>query len=216
MKERVLQQVTSLGAHVIVFDIDGTLKDLVREHKESLKGVVELVEKKTIRKKVVLSLDKVAMWFVKAGVLPTNGRMQRILMTIYATILNENKKCFNDSYMLFYDNENILFNDSKELLKDLLLDKEVYFVTINKQNYNLEEHGIIQERIIYTQAEKKKEAYRRLFDEKKLDKSKILIIGDNLFDDIKSAKKLGIECLLVDNYNSKTKRIIAKLLNVGM
>ena len=216
MKQRVLQKIASLDATVIVFDIDGTLKDLEMEHKEALKRVVELIEKKAFRKKIVFGLDKIAMWFVKSGVLPTNGKMQRILTIIYAGILNENKKVFHASYMLFYDNENILFNESKELLEELLIDKDVYFVTINKQNYNLDEHGIIQERIIYTEVEKKKEAYQRLFDEKELDKSKVIIIGDNLWDDVISAKRLGVECLLVDNYNNKFKRFIRKFLNVGV
>ena len=42
------------------------------------------------------------------------------------------------------------FNNIEKLLKELLVEKEVYFVTINKQNYNLDAHGIMQDRIIYT------------------------------------------------------------------
>lgn len=217
MKQRVIENVATLNASVIVFDIDGTLKDLVGEHKEALEKVVNgFVKRKKLRKKLVFSLDKIAMWFVKSGILPTNGRMQRILITIYSIILCENISNFKELYKLFYEKENILFKESKELLKELSRAKEIYFVTVNKQNYNLEEHGISQDRIIYTEAEKKKEAYQRLLDEKKLNKSKMLIVGDNIFDDVKSARKLGVESLLVDNYDSKTKCFIAKILNVGM
>jgi len=217
MKQKVLENIAALNANIIVFDIDGTLKDLVREHKEALKKAVNgFVKGKKLRKKFVFGLDEIAMWFVKSGVLPTNGRMQRILITIYSIILCENIANFKESYKFFYEKENILFNESKELLDELLLTKEVYFVTVNKQNYNLEKQGISQDRIIYTLVEKKKKAYQRLFGEKGLDESKVVIIGDNLFDDISSAKKLGVKSLLVNNYNSNFKCFIAKILNVGM
>ena len=217
MRQRVLEKVAALNAKIIVFDIDGTLKDLVAEHKEALRMVLDkFIKGKKVRKSLVLLLDKIAMWFVKSGILPTNERMKRILTGFYAIILGKNINDFRELYNLFYEKENILFDESKELLEELFKTKEVYFVTINKQNYNLEEQGIIQDRIIYTMSEKKQKAYERLFEEKKLDKSKVLIIGDNLFDDIKSAKKNGVACLLLDNYDSRVKRFVARILNVGM
>ena len=77
-------------------------------------------------------------------------------------------------------------------------------------------HGIIQDRIIYTTSQKKINAYQKLLEDKNLNKESLLIVGDNLVDDIRAAKKLGIDSLLVDNYNSTVKRFAAKLLNVGM
>ena len=174
------------------------------------------IKNKKIRKKAVLLLDKVAMWFVKTGILPTNERMKKILTNVYAIILNEKFESFKMEYKLYYENVNIIFNNIEKLLKELLVEKEVYFVTINKQNYNLDAHGIVQDRIIYTTSQKKINAYEKLLEDKSLNKDSLLIVGDNLVDDIRAAKKLGIDSLLVDNYGSDIKRFVAKLLNVGM
>lgn len=216
MREKVIKEIIATSADVIVFDIDGTLKDLVLEHKIALLGSMDNIENKKIRKKIVVLLDKVAMWLVKTGMLPTNERMKKILINCYAIILNEKIPKFKESYRTFYENENIIFNNVEFLLKELLAKKEVYFVTINKQNYNLDKHGIIQDRIIYTTSQKKINAYEKLLEDKNLNKNNLLIVGDNLIDDIKAAKKLGIDSLLVDNYGSDIKRFVAKLLNVGM
>lgn len=216
MNEIVVKKIVAVSADVIIFDIDGTLKDLVLEHRVALKGGMNNIKKKKMRKKVVILLDKIAMWFVKTGMLPTNERMKKILTNIYAIVLNENFESFKTAYKLYYESENILFNNIERLLKELLEEKDVYFVTINKQNYNLDEHGIIQDRIIYTTSQKKIIAYQKLLEDKNLDKDSLLIVGDNLVDDIRAAKKLGIDSLLVDNYNSGVKRAMAKILNVGM
>ena len=217
MIKKLLKKIRAKDARVVVFDIDGTLKDLVKEHQAALSKVMNrFVKGKLIRKKLILFLDRIAMWFVKAGILPTNEKMQRTLITIYATILCENINNFNELYEVFYEAENILFDEVKAMLNGISKTKDVYFVTINKQNYNLEEQGIASDRIIYTMSEKKVKAYKRLVEEKKLDKNDIIIVGDNIFDDIRAAKKLSIKYLLVDNYDSKFKRMVAKILNVGM
>jgi len=217
MKQNVLEKITALDVEIIVLDIDGTLKDLASEHKETLSTVLNcFIKGKKTQKRMICLVDKIAMWFVKAGILPTNERMQRILTTMYAIFLFENISEFRKQYEFFYRKEIVIFDEMKQLLEEISKAKDIYFVTINKQNYNLEEQGIASDKIIYTMSKKKVKAYKRLIEEKKLDKSKILIVGDNLFDDIKSAKKLGIKYLLVDNYDSKFKRFIARILNVGM
>lgn len=217
MKERIMELIKEKDSEIIVFDIDGTLKDLIAEHTEALNKVLRnCIRWKELRKKLVLWLDRISMWFVKAGILRTNQRMQNILLTIYAIILGRNAYDFRELYKIFYEQENVLFSETKELLEQLSKSKEVYFVTINKQNYNLESQGINADRIIYTMSGSKKKAYQRLFKSKQLDKSKVVIIGDNLFDDVFAARKLGVKSVLVDNYNSKCKRFIANMLNVGM
>lgn len=216
MNEVVVQKIIDGNADIIIFDIDGTLKDLVREHKTALKAGMKNIKNKKIRKNIVLLLDEVAMWFVKSGILPTNERMKKVLTKLYVFILNEDSEKFKNIYKAHYENTNILFKNIEKLLNKLLGEKDVYFVTINKQNYNLDSHGIIQDKIIYTTSQKKIKAYRKLLDDKKFDKRKLLIVGDNLIDDIRAAKKLGIDSLLVDNYDSAVKRFVAKVLNVGM
>ena len=106
-----------------------------------------------------------------------------------------------------------MFDGVYELLVELNKQKEVYFATINKQNYNLEICGLHQEKIAYTNGSFKVETYATLVKKIGVDKSEVVVIGDNIFDDWVSAKKIGVKCFLVNRYQNKIKSLLCKLVN---
>jgi len=216
MKCDILTCIENYGAEIVIFDIDGTLKDIVGEHSEALLETLNTIERKNFRKNIVLLLDRIAMWFIKNGILPTTEKMQHKLTTLYSLVLNEYNDKFKEKYKFFYKRTVIPFISSNALLEELLKTKKIYFVTINKQKYNLETKLLSKGKVIYAGDKSKVYAYQRLFKEENIDKEKAIIIGDNILDDINAAKILGVRCLLVDNYNSKIKRFISKVLNVGI
>lgn len=205
--------IRSYNPKVVIFDIDGTLKDLCKEHSNALQTTLEQFEVGKHRKKIVLAVNAIAMFIVKIGLISTNPSKQNFLVKIFAVLSGVRLIDFYDKYFENYTHELCLFEGSYELLTSLNKEKMVYFATINKQNYNLEECGIPQERIMYTEGAFKVATYNELLKNTNVNKDEVLIIGDNLFDDWFSAKHLGVKCLLVNRYNTKLKKIICRLVN---
>lgn len=214
MEKELLNEIKKTKAEIVVFDIDGTLKDLCAEHSSAVKlSIAEFANCKKIRKKLILSIDKLAMSTVKTGLLPTNHIMQNVLIFIYSIVLNVRFRKFKKVYFAYYKKELRLFDGAVELIEKLNKSYEVYFATINKQNYNLEACGIGQDKIIYVTDKLKKTTYSKFIKCKGVDRAKVIIVGDNVFDDMLSAKIIKTKHILVNNYNSKIKKIICRLLN---
>lgn len=214
MEKGILDEIKKSKAEIVVFDIDGTLKDLCAEHSIAVKLSMEEFEgHKKVRKNLILFVDKIAMNIVKTGLLPTNHIMQNILVFVYSILLNVKFNKFKKTYFAYYKKQLCLFDGAFELIQELSKSHDVYFATINKQNYNLEECGISQEKIIYVTDKLKKTTYTRFIKSKGIDKSRVIIVGDNVFDDMLSAKIIKTKHILVNNYNSKVKKIICRVLN---
>jgi len=200
-------------AKIIIFDIDGTLKDLCAEHTNAVRHTLERFNVNEFNSKIVLALNRLAMYAVKTGFIPTNHSKQNFLVEVYAKICGIKVVDFYDVYFEEYTQEICLFLGVTELLEKLNGEKEVYFATINKQNYNLEACGITQERITYTDGAFKVATYNRILKSIGVPKSEVVIVGDNLYDDFFSAKQLGIRCFLVNRYKCKFKSVICKFVN---
>lgn len=213
MNTTVLRKIKETNAKIIIFDIDGTLKDLCKEHDNALRLTLDKFNVGKKRKKIICTLNKLAMSMVKVGLFPTNNIMQHILVFVYSIISLKTIKKFSSEYYTNYSKQICLFHGEKELLLALNSDKQIYFSTINKQNYNLEECDIPQKKIIYTTGIFKWKTYEKLLKEKNFSKQDVLIVGDNIFDDFLSAKILKVKCLLVNNYNSKVKEKFCELFN---
>ena len=215
MTNAILNEIYNSGASVVIFDIDGTLKDLCEEHRKALNLTLGSLFINKVSRWLIEMLNKIAISMVKCGIFPTNKAKQDILLTIFSLIAIRNMKSFKEKYYQYYENQLEIFKGVKEVLSRLNEDKEikVYFATINNQNYNLEHCGILSHQIVYTKGIFKITSYRMLLDELKVKKSDIIIVGDNIFDDIVSAKFLGTKSILVNNYNSKFKSLMCKLFN---
>ena len=218
MLEKLKEAILSREVSYVVLDIDGTVKDLVKEHQTALRITVNGFNRgKNLRRKFVFFLDGIAMWFVKSGILSTNRDRQEFLLGMYAIILGKSISEFRELYDTFYNDKVIVFNGVKELIEELTKTKSVCLVTCNDQNYNIiEKLGINREDIYCVKTKKKVYAYKTVVMMNDLDPEDMLVIGDNIFDDIRPAKKLNCSYLLVDNYNSKFKRFLAKVFKVGI
>lgn len=208
-----MQFVDKTNVKVIILDIDGTLKDLCREHTNAVKHTLKQFKVSGVKQKMVLAINKLAMYVVKTGLMPTNHSKQNFLVKLYAIICRVRIVDFYESYFENYTNELCLFDGAYDLLRNLNSEREIYFATINKQNYNLEVCGISQERISYTEGAFKVATYNRIIRNVGVDKSQVVIIGDNLFDDLFSARQLGVKCFLINRYKSRLKSLVCKLVN---
>ncbi len=209
----MLHSIEQSNASVIILDIDGTLKDLCKEHSVALQMALRDCNVESIRKEIILFLNKCAMGMVKTGFFMTNNSRQKFLVSVFAILSGKKGKHFKEVYFKNYSNQIFVFDGIYELLKELKDIKTVYFATINRQNYNLEACGIPQERIVYTKGALKVTTYRKILNSIKAEKQEVVIVGDNIFDDLLSAKLLGVKCLLVNRYNSKLKALFCKLVN---
>lgn len=213
MNKSVINIINRYNPKAIIFDIDGTLKDLCKEHTNAVELALKQFSVGKFRSGIVLAMNRIAMIIVKTGLLPTNHSKQNFLVKVYALIAGVKIIEFYDQYFENYTKELCLFDGAYELLTSLNAKKDVYFATINKQNYNLEECGIPQERIMYTEGAFKAATYNKLLKRFNLEIHEVLIVGDNFFDDFISAKQLGVKFLLVNRYNSKLKSVICRLVN---
>ena len=215
MNKDMIYKIRQSAAKIIVFDIDGTLKDLCTEHSIALYTVLAEANVGKVRRKVILAINKLAMSMVKLGLLPTNQNMQRILVFVFAALAGKRIKAFQNKYFMAYKKQLCLFKGVYALWDCLNDNTQVYFVTINQQNYNLRECGVSEERIIHSGCSFKFKTYSKLLKDIGADKKQVLIVGDNVFDDLLSSKLLKVKCLLVNNYNSKLKNAICKMVNGG-
>ena len=213
MNTDVLNKIKQSKAKVVIFDIDGTLKDLCTEHSMALQITLDEYNVGRVRQDIILALNDIAMVMIKTGFFPTNHAKQNLLVWMFAVLSGKNIKAFQKEYFKNYTHQLCLFNGVYQLLNFLKSRVLVYFSTVNRQNYNLEDCGITQDRIMYTLGKSKKATYKKLLDNLKVDKKEIIIVGDNIFDDLLSAKALGVKCLLINNYNSRLKGIICKVVN---
>lgn len=213
MNERVMQIINKLNPKLVILDIDGTLKDLCKEHTNSLVATLQHFNVSELRKNVVLALNRLAMYVVKTGFVSTNHSKQDFLLKIYSIICGGKFADFYEYYFECYAREVCLFDGVYELLAELNLQREVHFATINKQNYNLESCGILQERIIYTDGTFKVATYNSILKNACVAKEDVIVVGDNLLDDYFSSKQLGVKCILVNNYKNRLKGWVCKFAN---
>lgn len=213
MNKDVLGFVKNHNIKVVIFDIDGTLKDLCREHTNAVVKTLEKFNTKKFKKKLILALNNLAMYIAKTGFIPTNHSKQNFLLKVYAILCGIKIVDFYEVYFENYTSEVCLFDGVYEMLEDLSKEQEVYFATINKQNYNLETCKFFNERISYTESSFKAAAYSRIIKSLNLDKSQVLIVGDNIVDDLFSAKQLDVKCILVNRYKSRFKSLVCKCVN---
>ena len=208
---------------VVLMDIDGTVKDLVKENTDALIRTMKKLNNvdETIRGKLVFGVNKVNMYLVKTGLLPTNYTMQNILLHIYSFMTFKSFKRFKSVYFKEYNREHIFFGNSKDILKDIYdNDKRMYFVTKNEQNESvlgckeLEKFRYKMKLIVGKRGITKYSVYKEFMRKRGFRKYEVLMVGDNLFDDVIPAILLGINVVWCDMYDCRLKRIVLNILRI--
>ena len=205
---------------VVMADIDGTLKDLVKENTDALIKTMKQLGgiDMSLRGRFVLSINKLNMYFIKTGLFPTNKIMQRILILIYSALLLKPYVKFRDCYFSNYNKENIWFEGVKEKLENIFTKQnEIYLVTKNIQNKSIEVSFIahcIKKVVISDNTKRKYYTYKKLIEEQDISKNNLVIIGDNFWDDVLPALAFGVKVIWCDMYNCRLKQVFIKILRI--
>ena len=205
--------------NVFILDIDGTIKDLVKENTEALIYAMKKLNRVDLkfRGKFVLWVNKVNMYFIKTGFLPTNSFMQKLLLLMYSILLFKNYPKFKKIYFRRYNKEHIFFHEISEALQKLHeSEKELYLVTKNVQNKNILkclDLDVINSLVIAENNKSKYHVYYNIINKLKLEKESIVIVGDNLCDDIIPALILGVDVIWCNMYGCRLKQIATKILS---
>ncbi len=199
-----------------IFDIDGTIKDVVREHTEALERTLKMLNIGIKKTKLILLINDIAMWFVKTGILPTNRNMQEAMLRIYSILIKQSLISFKAKYYNEYCRKNIFFPKVLRKMKKLKQQGHmVYLISTNLQNITILEkidcRFFDKGYIMHKNNIPKKKLYIDIVIENSLPKQDMIIIGDNIFDDIIQTQGLGIKVILANQYNSKLKRVISKM-----
>ncbi|MDD2628139.1 MAG: HAD hydrolase-like protein, partial [Clostridia bacterium] len=172
-----------------IFDIDGTIKDIVGENVKALERTLKVLNINTFKTKLILFINSIAMWFVKTGILPTNRNMQETMLEVYSILLKLPKENFKYKYYYEYCRKSIFFPKVLRKMKKLKKQgNKIYLISTNLQNitlleaidYRFFDKGYIMQKSNTT----KKQLYTDIIIENSLSKEDVIIIGDNIFDDI--------------------------------
>lgn len=213
----------NIKLYFALVDIDGTLKDLVKENTTALINAMKRMNNihLTKRGKFVLWINRCNMHFVKTGMLPTNCLMQNVLLFIYSSLLFKNYNVFKKVYFEEYNKENIFFECAEEMIQNLTdNDFILYLVTKNKQNkrmLKLKDKDIIKSirRIVVGRRKVSKyQLYKSFMSNKLICKDEVLIIGDNFWDDVLPGLLLGSTVVWCNMYNSKLKKLVINILKL--
>ncbi len=205
---------------VAAIDVDGTIKDLVKESTDAL--IVAMKNMNNINLKLrgrfVLILNRLNMYFVKTGLLPTNKIMQNILLFIYSVLLCKNYAKFRKEYFKEYNKEHVFFNNVDSMLESIYKSKkDIYLITKNDQNRNITDCYEVRYVKTITISKKrgaKKLMYKRFMKKHNLKNSEIVIIGDNFWDDVFPAIIMGINVVWCNMYDCKLKAVAIKVVKL--
>ena len=212
--------------YTALIDIDGTIKDLVKENNMALvytmkkMGQVNL----TLRGKFVLWINRINMYLVKTGLLPTNKFMQNILIWLYSVLLFKDYAEFKKNYFEAYNKRNIFFKDAEQMMKDVYYNNtSIFLISQNIQNANIttcEKNEFKYSKImryvmqVITSPKNimKYYMYKSFIEDNGIDKNHTVIIGDNFWDDILPGILLGTNVVWCNKYDSKLKNMAIKVL----
>lgn len=213
----------NVDLYLAMVDIDGTIKDLVEETTNALIRTMESMGNINLklRGKFVLCVNKINMYFVKTGLLPTNSFMQKTLLLFYSILLLKKYEKFKNKYFEEYNKENVFFECAEEMIDNLHNSQlNVYLVTKNRQNkriLQLKNTSIVKDIskiIIGRRNVTKYSVFKSFLSNRYIHKDDVLIVGDNFWDDVLPALLLGTTVVWCNMYKSKLKWCIIKILKL--
>lgn len=211
---------------MVLMDIDGTLKDLAQENTSSLINAMKSMDNinLTLRGKIVLFIDRINMYLVKTGLLPTNKFMQNVLLLMYSLLLIKRYDLLKEKYFEEYNKCNVFFEDAVETLKKMNRKNEVvYLVTKNRQNKGIFKisNGVekniakyIEQLLIVNEKYTKYHVFKRVIKNRGMERNEAIVIGDNFWDDVLPAMLLGVKVVWCNRYNCRIKSFAIKVLKL--
>jgi len=213
----------NVDLYLAMVDIDGTIKDLVKENTNALIHTMEKMGNINLklRGKFVLGINKINMYFVKTGLLPTNSFMQKTLLFLYSILLFKKYEIFKQIYFEEYNKENVFFDCAEEMMDNLYSSKlNAYLVTKNRQNkrmLNLKNNYIVRDihRVIIGKKNiTKYSVFKSFLSNRYINYREVLIVGDNFWDDVLPALLLGTTVVWCNMYKSRLKNIVINILKI--
>lgn len=220
-----MAKLNDINLYYALVDVDGTIKDLVKESTNALEKAMEYMGRVNTKRrgKFVLWLNKFNMYIVKLGILPTNKFMQNILISAYALLLFKSPKKFVSKYFEVYNKEEVFFDDAKDIV-ETLYNKDLVVCVLSK---NMQNQSILDARK-YTESTKflkyisktyigekvtaKYFLYKSFMRNRCIFNYEVVIVGDNFIDDILPAMLLGTKVVWCNKYNSKLKQFFIAIL----
>ncbi|MBR5227767.1 MAG: HAD family hydrolase [Clostridia bacterium] len=210
MKNNFKKLIKKHAIRLVIVDVDGTIKDLYREHNKAIEMTFQNLRiEKSLRAKFAMWLNKFGMMFFKLGCLPTNAKMQHALLRILSIVTLNNYEVVKELYYRNCRQFSIVFKDIKQEL--LTLPENVKVILASTNHYTVTEN--LKLRNEFGVSEIRNKIYKDILKKEKIKPERVLVIGDNFFDDYVPAKCLGCKVYLVNNYNSCLKAGICKLIN---
>jgi len=221
-----MRLLNDINLDIVMMDIDGTIKDLAKENTNALISAMKKTGNidTSLRGKIVLTINKLSMYSVKIGLLPTNKVMLNMLLKIYCALLFTNYNKFKHLFYNEYNNEYVFFEDIDIIIKNMC-DKNLrlYLVTSNSQNKNIlklkkdeNRYACIMkyvDRLVVSKS-RKYGVYKSIMQNNWMQKNEVLIVGDNFWDDVLPALILGCRVVWCNVYDSKLKKIVISILKV--
>lgn len=220
MESNIRKLIKEKGVMLFLIDIDGTLKDLTKEHMQVINDF--LVVNNNKKKRLILKINGFFMGFVKSGLFPTNKHTQAALCYINAILFNEKYLDFKKEYLQNYSELRIIFDRCYEMLDEIEKNGAKYIlVSKNEQSINfIKNNERLEKSILKISLSKgnKKDTFKNAIEFHKneyqntIRDEQIVVIGDNFWDDIVPAMFLGIRFLWCNKYKSKVKKTCNLLL----
>lgn len=194
---------------LVLIDSDGTIKDLKLEH-------MTVIRKMCARRggslcNSIIRLNEFFISFIKSGILPTNKNMQIILCFLNSLLFGETFRSFKEEYFREYYNTKKVFKDVDILLEEIKdTGARCIIVSKNLQSKNFLSDPILESQNIIINKSKLtgfKQAIEKasISEQHDILPNQILIIGDNFWDDVIPAIRLGATVLWCNKYNSRLK-----------
>lgn len=199
----------------VVFDVDDTIRNYTLQDQLILeKTQKDLKVKLSFRLLIVKLIELVALYFRSFGILKADMKTLDLRLKLHAIILNVDVESYKE---LYYQNANdivIPFANTKETLEHLRSNNyKIYIATNNpKAAHFCKSMGFSKEYIFVTKSNNRKlDTIKGLIAKETLEANKVLVVGDSLLEDIKSANTLNIDSAWL-NYNNRLKTFFTRFI----
>ena len=198
-----------------LFDMDDTLKDFTNEDKIILNKIHKILKiDNTIRCKFLNLINKLAFMIKNTGLIKTNLNILDVRLKLYSKFLGVSLSKYSKEYYKVLDEVVVLFAGTTKVIKTLIENNcNIFIITNNPTSKKIAiDLGVpILNIYVLSKEENKEKIISRIIKEKNLDKELTVMVGDNLIEDIYSAKKNNIDTIWI-NYNDRLFKLFSGVI----